>query len=301
MITIDRLRYFLAAAKLAHVGQAAKKMHVSPSVVSSAIRTLEDSIGDNLFIRENNRIRLNAKGQELANLVQKILDEVDSLQLGTWKNVQDLSGHFRLGGSHFLMQEFLIPSVLDIKNSCVGATWEFVSLDSGVAISQVQSGALDAALVFRSSYYEKLDEVICHEDHFKIYVKENHPILRSRKSKSSLVDHLNTLPAITFRTSLGANFWERHPAFQKLGIEPNHKFFYDDTASCIQLLKKTGGWAFLPSIIGRRNRNISELVISEKVYAPVNISLIVASKTASVMLAQKLEDSLKGCWSLSAQ
>jgi DNA-binding transcriptional LysR family regulator len=269
-------------------------MHVSPSVVSSAIRTLEDSIGDNLFIRENNRIRLNAKGEELAHFVQKVLDEIDSIQLGTWQSGHELSGHFRLGGSHFLMQEFLIPGALDLQNSCARVTWEFVSLDSGVAISQVKSGSLDAALVFRSSYYEKLNEVICHEDCFKFFVKNNHPILK--KSNNSLIDHLNDLPAITFRTSSGANFWEQHPAFQELGIEPNHRFFYDDTASCIQLLKKTGGWAFLPSIIGKRNRNISELVISEKVNAPVNISLIVASKPAAVVLTQKLHDFLKNCW-----
>jgi len=294
MITIDRLRYFLASAKLAHVGQAAKKMHVSPSVVSSAIKTLESSIGESLFVRENNRIRLNAKGKELAHFVQKILDEIDSLQLGTWHSGHELSGHFRLGGSHFLMQEFLIPGALDIQNSSAKVTWEFVSLDSGVAISLVKSGSLDAALVFRSSYHEKLNEVICHQDRFKFFVKNNHPILK--KSKSSLISHLNDLPAITFRTSTGANFWEQHPAFRELGIEPNHRFFYDDTTSCIQLLKRTGGWAFLPSIIGKRNRSISELAISEKVNAPVNISLIVASKPAAIELTQKLHDFLKNCW-----
>ena len=294
MITVDRLRYFLASAKLAHVGLAAKKMHVSPSVISSAIKVLEDSIGASLFIRENNRIKLNAKGEELSHFVQKILDEIDSLQLGTWDSGNDVVGHFKLGGSHFLMEEFLIPGALSLQSSYPRVTLEFVSLDSGVAISQIRNGSLDAALVFRSSYYEKLNEVICHEDRFRFFVKNNHPILKA--SKKSLVDRLNTLPAITFRTSAGANFWEQHPAFQELGIEPNHRFFYDDTASCIQLLSKTDGWAFLPSIIGKRNRSITELEIPVGMAAPVNISLITAGKPTVAAFAQRLHDFLKNSW-----
>ena len=294
MITIDRLRYFLASAKLAHVGQAAKKMNVSPSVVSSAIKVLEDLIGENLFVRARNRIELNSKGRELATFVQTIIDEIEKLENGTWHSGNDLTGHFKLGGSHFLMQEFLIPGALELEKLSPKVTLEFVSLDSGVAFSQVKIGILDAALVFRSSHFEKVNETICYEDSFKLFVKNNHPILRSPSSR--VVERLNALPAVTFRTSTGANFWEQHPAFNKLGIDPKHRFFYDDTASCIQLIKKTDGWAFLPSVIGKRCRSISELEISNKISAPVNISLIVANKPRASILANKIYDVLKNSW-----
>ena len=295
MITIDRLRYFIAAAKLAHVGQASKKMNVSPSVISSAIKDLEDSIGERLFIRANNRVKLNGKGLELSKYVQRILDDINRLQDGSWQHSESqLAGHFKIGGSHFLVQEFLIPAALAVQKSIPKVTMEFVSLDSGVAMSQVKSGLLDAALVFRSSYFEAFNEIVCHEDKFKFYVKRNHPVLRVTRSK--MVESLNGLPAVTFRTTGGANFWEQHPAFQKIGIEPIHTFFYDDTESCIQLLTKTSGWAFLPSVIGKRRREIAELPISNDFLAPVNISLLAADRPAAATLKEMLQKSLDGRW-----
>lgn len=42
MLTLERLRYFIEAATLEHVGNAARKLHVSPSVISSAIHELEE-------------------------------------------------------------------------------------------------------------------------------------------------------------------------------------------------------------------------------------------------------------------
>jgi DNA-binding transcriptional LysR family regulator len=42
MVTLDRLRYFIEVATTEHVGNAAKLLAVSPSVVSAAIRELEE-------------------------------------------------------------------------------------------------------------------------------------------------------------------------------------------------------------------------------------------------------------------
>lgn len=291
MITIDRLRYFLAAAELEHVGRAAKKLHTSPSVISSAIRELEEVVSCELFLRENKKIKLGPRGKEFMLRAQLILKEVEYIQSGFNADKSELRGHYKLGASHFLMQEFLIPAALKIKKANPYITFEFVSLDSGVAISQVMNGVLDAALVFRSSYYEKLNETIVYPDSFQVFVANGHPILKS--SKKQAVDQLNSLPAITFRTAAGANFWENHPAFQELGVVPVHSFFYDDTASCIQLLQRTGGWAFMPYIIGRKSHKITELPLVKKSAAPVSISMISGGNSAVQQFSQKLNEVLQ--------
>jgi DNA-binding transcriptional LysR family regulator len=289
MITVDRLRYFLVAAKLQHVGLAAKNLHVSPSVISSAIKSIEDSIGEILFSREKNRIKLNHAGNDFLAFAKKIIEDVDSLHQGSWRNKDSLTGHIRLGASHFLMQEFLIPAALEVQNNHKQITIEFVSLDSGIAVSHIRSGLLDAALIFRSSYFEQLNETVLLRDEFKVFVAKNHPILNTNKSRT--VQKINELPAVTFRTSAGANFWENHPCFAEHGLIPNHRLFYDDTASCIQMLQKTGGWAFLPSVIGRKCRLISEVSFPKKMSAPVNVSMISnksldASSIVSLVLTQ---------------
>jgi DNA-binding transcriptional LysR family regulator len=272
MITLDRLRYFVEVATREHVGQASKALHVSPSVISSAIASLEEEFQCELFLRENNRLKLNERGSVLLNKAKELLDQTQALYHDVASSPVQLKGHFKLGASHFLMQEYLVPAYLELKKAHPDLTVEFASLDSGVAVSQVLSGGLDAALVFRSSYYHELEETLLYSGEFNIVVKSSHPILKA--SKKSIMAELNSLPAITFRTSAGPNFWENHPAFKSIGLIPAHAFFYEDTQTATQLLAKTNGWAFLPDLIVRKNKNLQKVSVGKELSAPVNVSMI---------------------------
>ena len=59
---INALRTFLEIAKTRHFGHAADTLFVSQSTVSARIKTLEDVLGVNLFIRERGNIQLTVAG-----------------------------------------------------------------------------------------------------------------------------------------------------------------------------------------------------------------------------------------------
>ena len=61
-MTLDQLRYFLAAARFEHIGKAAQSVSISPSAISTAIAALEDELGCELFRREGKSIVLNVSG-----------------------------------------------------------------------------------------------------------------------------------------------------------------------------------------------------------------------------------------------
>ena len=286
MITIDRLRYFLAAARFEHVGRGAENVHVSPSVISSAIQTLEDDLGCKLFIRDRNRIKLSRHGHLLVERANKIIASIDELGRNFISDATELTGHFRIGASHFLMQEYLVQAFLKIQKQNPKLTVEFTSLDSGIAIAQVKAGLLDLALIFRSSYNESLDEIILDSGQFQIVVGNKNPVLKF--NKKNIITEINKLPAIVFRTSSGGNFWENHPAFKTIGLNPKHTFFYDDTQTAIQLLKETHGWAFLPNSIYQKFKFLKKISFSKEYKAPVNISMIASNNINSASLREKL-------------
>lgn len=290
MLTLDRLRYFVEVAHREHVHEAAKALAVSPSVISSAIATLEAEFAQSLFLRENQRLKLNDKGRVLLEEATKLLESANRLYDCFEGNPTKLKGHFKLGASHFLMKEHLIPAVLKLQKKNPELTFELLSVDSGVATANVLSGLMDAALIFRSSYYHDLDETILHEGQFQIAVRKNHPILKT--GKKSVVKELNSLPAITFRTSTGANFWEAHPAFKTHHIVPKHTFFYEDTQTAIQLLSKTDGWAFLPDIVINETKEIVSLDLMTS-HAPVNVSLVRNRSRAMTLVFQELMEFFK--------
>jgi DNA-binding transcriptional LysR family regulator len=290
MITLDRLRYFVEVATIEHVGNAAKLLAVSPSVVSAAIRDLEEEFNCELFIREKQRIRLSDRGEILLEKAKVILNDTIQLYSEVGAGEIKLKGHYRIGASHFLMQEYLVPAFIEIQKDHPGLTVEFISLDTGVAISRLLSGELDAALVFRSSYYHELDETVLYNGQFQIAVKKNHSVLKL--SGKLIHKQLNDLPAITFRTTIGPNFWENHPAFKASEIIPKHTFFYEDTQTALQLLTSTNGWAFLPDKVISKNKQIQKVSLSKELNAPVNISFIRKKNHSSNSFIDRLKDVL---------
>ncbi len=62
---INALRTFLEVSKTRHFGNAANTLFVSQSTVSARIKTLEDVLGVDLFIRERGNIHLTPSGEAL--------------------------------------------------------------------------------------------------------------------------------------------------------------------------------------------------------------------------------------------
>ncbi len=83
-----QLNYFQTVAKLEHMTQAAKQLHVSQPALSKIISRLEKELGVQLFDRKKHSIRLNENGRAFLKRVERILHEAKQ---GT-KEVQDLNG-----------------------------------------------------------------------------------------------------------------------------------------------------------------------------------------------------------------
>jgi DNA-binding transcriptional LysR family regulator len=190
------------------------------------------------------------------------------------------------------MKEYLIDAFLKVKKNNPKLTAEFISIDTGVAVSQVISGAIDFALVFRSIEHQDIDEEIVFEGNFYVAVKKGHPVLKQSLKKK--IEALNELPATTFRTSVGVNFCERHPVFYDLGIKPNHQYFYDNNDTALKLIESTNGWALLPeNVIEKYKSKISKVSLSKDWKVPVKISLIKNKYNKAPRLYQEILKKLK--------
>lgn len=62
-MTLEQLRIFIEVAEREHLTRASEALHLTPSAVSSAIRTLEDRYGAILFNRIGRRIELTGDGK----------------------------------------------------------------------------------------------------------------------------------------------------------------------------------------------------------------------------------------------
>ena len=62
-MTLEQLRIFIEVAEREHLTRASEALHLTPSAVSSAIRTMEDRYGATLFNRIGRRIELTGDGR----------------------------------------------------------------------------------------------------------------------------------------------------------------------------------------------------------------------------------------------
>lgn len=291
MITFDRLKYFVEVARQEHVGRAAKSLSISPSVISSAIKVLEEELSCELFTRNNNKIKINENGRILLEKAASILIKTDDLYSSIGSSTPQLKGEFTVGADPFLMKHCLIDACLKVQKDHKSTLFSFPSMDTGLAISKILSGELDLALVFRSTQYQGIEAHDIYSGQFKIAVQKNHPILNVIKKQR--VKLLNELPAVTFKAAIGMNYVHDHPVFKEHQITPRRSYYYDNDETCVKLLIKTNGWAFLPDLVIRtHNKNITTLDISGKWDAPLKISLIKNKIDTSSYLFELIKSNL---------
>ena len=70
------LEYFREAARSEHVQKTGERLHVSPSAVSSGIRSLEQELGVNLFDRVGRNMKLNEYGKIFLPYVEEMFSSL---------------------------------------------------------------------------------------------------------------------------------------------------------------------------------------------------------------------------------
>jgi DNA-binding transcriptional LysR family regulator len=75
-ISLRKVRYFLAVAQHLNFGRAAEEMYVVQPALSRAVRSLEDELGVDLFIRDSHGVELTAAGVAFLSEAEALLARV---------------------------------------------------------------------------------------------------------------------------------------------------------------------------------------------------------------------------------
>jgi DNA-binding transcriptional LysR family regulator len=246
-VTLDQLRYFVAAAKYQHVNKAARSIPISASVVSQTIKGLEEELSCELFVREKRTIKLTPNGTRLLEMSSLLLEQAEGIKSELANAPRSLTGHYRLGASHFLASKILTPAWTKLQNKFPKLTADMHSQPTWALVDSLLAGRLDFALGFNPSPHPHLEFEEVYRGHSEIVVRKNHPVLRhDKKSRYKFLrDYPGTMHINTEKILSSRN----HPAFKKLDLEKRVVFSFDGDFVALENLKASNNWAYMIDII----------------------------------------------------
>ena len=132
---------FEAAARHSSFTKAAEELNLTPGAISHAIRSLEERLGQQLFIRSPRAVRLTPAGQTLAARVRLSLRLLtDAFDAAPWRALDRLV----ISTTHAIAQKVLLPQLTLLQDACAGARLDLRCSD---AVSTFDDG-IDVAVRF---------------------------------------------------------------------------------------------------------------------------------------------------------
>jgi len=170
---LTQLEMFNAVAQTGSITQAAQKVHRVPSNLTTRIRQLEADLGVELFIRENQRLRLSPAGHSFLRYSQQILALVDEARMVVAGD--EPQGLFSLGSLESTAAVRIPPTLALYNQRYPKIQFDLATGPSGTMIDGVTEGRLSAAFVDGPVVHPNLEGVPVYQEEMMIVAPKGHP------------------------------------------------------------------------------------------------------------------------------
>jgi len=146
-IDFELYKFFYHTAREGSFSMAAKKLYVSQSAVSQAVKNLEEKIGGSLFFRKTRNIKLTPEGELLFSHVEQAYNFIKSAEnkISEMKNLE--YGEIRLGVSDTICKHFIIPHLEGFYNLYPRIKIQVVNRTSSQILAALKTGQIDLGII----------------------------------------------------------------------------------------------------------------------------------------------------------
>ena len=141
-VDLNLLKSLRALLEELHVGRAAQKMNVTQPAMSHTLVRLRDTFSDPLFIRHAKGLEPTARALELADKLQLILHEIDSLLAPKTLEPSLIHARFRIQTHDFIVGSYLSNAIRTIRAEAPNIIIDVKILNES-AYDNIDSGNVD--------------------------------------------------------------------------------------------------------------------------------------------------------------
>lgn len=172
---LTQLEMFNAVAQTGSITKAAQKVHRVPSNLTTRIRQLESDLGVDLFIRENQRLRLSPAGHSFLRYSQQILALVDEARMVVAGD--EPQGLFSLGALESTAAVRIPATLAQYNQRYPRIQFDLATGPSGTMIDGVLEGRLSAAFVDGPIMHPGLEGIPVYREEMMIVAPVGHEVI----------------------------------------------------------------------------------------------------------------------------
>jgi LysR family cys regulon transcriptional activator len=217
---LQQLLYICEVARQnLNLSNAAEALFTSQPGISTQVRSLEEELGVDIFVRHGKRVvAVTEPGKAILEIAQRVLKDVENLKRVGQEFTKEDHGSLTIATTH-TQARYALPQViqrftqrypgvrLSLRQGSPTQIWELVS--SGEADVVIATEALEL--------YDELVMLPCHEWNRCVLVPRGHPLLRARKLT---IEAIAACPIITYDFAFSGRT-QVNQAFADKGLKPN--------------------------------------------------------------------------------
>lgn len=235
-----QLQYFLTVARMEHVTEAARSLHVTQSSLSKTIQRLEEDLGVPLFDRTGRKLRLNEFGSKFLSRVERALFELEQGKL----ELHDLSNPEHGTLELAVTTASTLPNILrEFRKKRPDIQFHVQMLTTQEMVTLLHRGEVDFCLSSPPIQDDDIECEIVFIDPILVAVPRGHRLAdRSIVSLTELKDE----SFVGVKKGYGTRDLV-DSICKSVGFVPTYVYEGDEPARLIQLVEAEIGIAFIPS------------------------------------------------------
>jgi len=217
---LQQLRYICEVARQnLNLSNAAEVLHTSQPGISKQIRSLEDEVGVDIFVRHGKRVvAVTEPGKAILDIAGRILKDVENLKQVGEQFTEEDKGRLTIATTH-TQARYALPQIVQRFTKRYPEVRLSLRQGSPTQISEmVASGEADIAIATEAiELYEDLVMLPCYKWNRCVLVQPGHPLLKARKLT---IEAISAFPIITYDFAFTGRS-KINQAFADKGLTPN--------------------------------------------------------------------------------
>jgi LysR family hydrogen peroxide-inducible transcriptional activator len=178
--SLRQLQYVIAVADSLSFHRAADECHVSQPSLSLQIAEVERVLAIKIFERDPHRVALTAAGRDFVESARAVLDAADALGERARRCSDPLSGTLRIGVIPTISPYWLPELTAALLKAYPHLTVIWVEDKTHVLVHNLQSGAIDAALLALEAEIGDVEREVIARDPFVLVAPAGDPLVAKR-------------------------------------------------------------------------------------------------------------------------